>query len=61
LACLSALKAEFDECEKWLKRSLEMGKLPTFEYIQKDTDFDSILDQDWFKNSLERTFGNKKK
>ncbi|OFW75335.1 MAG: hypothetical protein A2Y55_12860 [Actinobacteria bacterium RBG_16_68_12] len=50
LACSSALQGNADEARLWLQTSKALGVLPTAEELERDTDLDSIRDEDWFRD-----------
>lgn len=49
LACVYALRKDKDNCRKWLNVGHENGTLPTREHAVKDSDLDSVRDEEWFK------------
>lgn len=53
LACINAMRGQEPECRKWLEISRDTGHLPSKEDIEKDSDFDSVRDSDWFKKFLD--------
>jgi len=57
LACISTLLGKEQECLDWLTKGRDLGTLPDREYLEKDSDLDSIRTTKWFlqfKESLNR-------
>ena len=52
LARVCALNSEGDECRQWLIKSKENGDLPSREHLEKDPDFASLRDRQWFRDFL---------
>ena len=53
-ACAWARLGEEDECQKWLERCRELGKLPPRKHMEEDEDLESVRDKEWFKEILEK-------
>ena len=48
LACVCAISGFEKECHQWLIQSKQFGELPVKQYLEQDTDLDSIRDKKWF-------------
>jgi len=53
LACVSALRGEGVEAQKWLEKAQEHGTLPDQEHLEKDSGLDSVREREWFRDILE--------
>ena len=53
LACISALLEDEQECFGWLTKSRDLGTLPDREYLEKDSDLDSVRGTKWFIEFME--------
>ena len=54
VACACARLGEEDECRRWLETALEHAGLESRSHMEKDHDFDTVRDTDWFKAILEK-------
>lgn len=49
LACVYALRDNKQECRKWLLSGQEAGLLESRDYAMNDIDFDSVKNEQWFR------------
>ena len=52
LACLFALTSQEEKCQNWLMISKDTNNLPNREYLEGDSDLDSIRNTKWFQKFL---------
>jgi len=45
---------EFEEARKWLEESYETGHLPPIEHLESDSDLDSLREEEWFREFIEK-------
>jgi len=53
-ACAYALLGEPEKCREWLATTREFDALPPVEHIESDPDLDSVRDEEWFQEYLQR-------
>ncbi len=49
LACIYAVRDEYDACKSALELSLDSGSLPDIDEIEADPDMAKVINMDWFK------------
>ena len=52
LGCVYARLGNETECQRWLARTKELGKLPDQDNIATDPDLENVRDSQWFKDFL---------
>lgn len=54
LACVAALRGKTEECRRLLQDGLARDLLPVKRWINRDQDFTSVREEEWFRELLER-------
>jgi hypothetical protein len=56
LACVCAKQEKETDSRKWLQRAKALGKLPSRDHIDRDPDFQTVRDRQWFKEFLDGSY-----
>jgi hypothetical protein len=52
MACIRALKHDFEGCQKWLGAGRQTDRLPSCKHMSTDKDLDNVRDQNWFQDFM---------